>query len=227
MYKKITHSIVEEHFDHPMAAKIKAGLRPTITRKARFGLDEEDIIFGRPTTEIFDKEEFTKKVESYVNDYTQKLVQITDTTAGTEEQLVDAFEKLFDFVDDITHVFNPFYNRELGEKVATSLRHIASSVTMISHATKAGWDSTQWVKSMNNAVGVADFTNYNNLWTRFAIENIMREFMTDIVKRINAVKLQDQPEIDRTTNQVWTAMQLFKNVIVNGITQQFPQRFTS
>ena len=99
MYKKITHSIVEEHFDHPMAAKIKAGLKPT--RKVMRDFGDEDIIFGRPTTQTFNAVVFKADLENYLNSYTQKIIQISDTITGTEEQLVVAFEELFDFVDYI------------------------------------------------------------------------------------------------------------------------------
>lgn len=30
MYKKITHTIVEEHFDHPMSAEIKSTFKPPL-----------------------------------------------------------------------------------------------------------------------------------------------------------------------------------------------------
>jgi hypothetical protein len=231
MYKKITHSIVEEHFDHPLAAKIKSGLRNSTAKRAKMYVEEgdegEDIIFGRPTNEIFNKAEFTQNFESYISNYTQKLIQITDTTAGTEEQLVDAFDELFNMVNNISDFLNPFYNRELGERTATSFRHIASSVTMISHTVKAGWDPTPWIQSLNSAAGIAEFSNYNTSWSRLVIENIMKKFMIDIVNRIKAVKAQDQTTIDKTTQDVMTSMQEFKNLILNGITRQFPQRFTA
>jgi hypothetical protein len=225
MYKKITHNIVEEHFDHPMAAKIKAGIRPTITRKARLNIDNDDIIFGRPTSEIFNKADFTARLESYLNNYTQKLIQITDATAGTEEQLANAFEELFNFIDEIGDFFDPFYNREFGERITTSMRHIASMTAMISHTVKAGWDPAAWIRSLNQAVSVADFQNYNDRWTRFSIENIMREFTSSMVKRINAIKDKDQQTIDQSTRDMFTSIMLFKGVIINGITQQFPSRF--
>jgi hypothetical protein len=226
MYKKITHSIVEEHFDHPMAAKIKAGLRPTMTRKVMQGYGDEDIIFGRPTTEIFNKNEFTARFESYLNNYTQKLIQITDATAGTEEQLVNAFEELFNFVDQVGDFFHPFYNRELGERVTTSFRHIASSITMIVHTTKAGWSSEPWTRLLNNSAVVANFQQYNDIWPRPGLENIMRQFISDMIARTTAIKAGNQSSVDQLTNNMYSTIMLWKDAIVNGITQQFPQRFT-
>ena len=227
MYKKITHSIVEEHFEHPMAAKIKAGLRPTITRKVRKEFEnEEDLIFGRPTTEIFNKEEFRQNLESYINNYTQKLIEITNSVYGTEEQLVAPFEELFDIVDNVKNFFNPFYNRELGENIATTFRHIATSVTLITHSAKAGFDITQWIRTLNLSSGVAPLNNYNDKWPIYSYQNPIRKFNFDIVRRITAVKDKNQAEIDRSTADIIESMTTFRDVIFNGITQQFPQRFT-
>lgn len=226
MYKKITHNIVEEHFDHPLASKIKAGLRPTITRKIVRDIDDEDLIFGRPTTEIFKKDEFKQNLESYFTNYLEKIFKITDAVTGTEEQLIIPFEEMFDTVDNLKNFFNPFYNRRLGENVVTSFRHIASSVTMITHSIKAGFDPEPWVRSLGLTVQVAPLKEYNERWVLYTYQNPIRQFNYDIVKRVNAVKAADQAAIDASTASATTAIMSFKDVIFNGITNQFPQRFT-
>lgn len=228
MYKKITHNIVEEHYDHPMAAKIKAGLTPKVKR-TRFDIDD-DLMFGRPTNEIFDKVIFKSNLENYFNTYTQKIIQIGDTTAGTEEQLVDAFEELFDFVDNVKNFFNPFYNRELGERLTTSFRHIASMATLLSHATKAGFDQTPWINSIRGAglgFGGAVLINYNTSWTNPTVQAPIIEYLNAIITRTNAIKAGDTAQIQRSTTDLYNKIAVFKDVIYNGITQQFPQRFTS
>jgi hypothetical protein len=227
MYKKITHSIVEEHYDHPLATKIKSGLNPTLTRKVRRDYDDEDLIFARPSTEIFKKDEFKTNLESYFSNYAQKLIEITDSVIGTEEQLVTPFEELFDSVDNIKNFFNPFYSRELGESLATTFRYLASSVTMVSHSVKAGFDPAPWIRALNGAANVGPLNNFNDRWIAYTYQNPIRQFNFDIVKRINAVKAGDRPSIDQATTEAITAMMAFKDVIYNGITQQFPKRFTA
>jgi len=225
MYKKITHNIVEEHYDHPMAAEIKAGLRPQV-RRTRFDIDD-DLIFGRPTSEIYNKDDFTARFESYLTNYTQKLIQITDATAGTEEQLVNSFEELFNFVDQIGDFFDPFYSRELGERVTTSFRHIASNITMIVHTTKAGFTTEPWARLISQSAIVANFQQYNDRWPRFTLENIMKEFISKMTARVAAIKAGNQSAVDQLTNDMYSNIMLWKSEIVNGITQQFPQRFTT
>jgi hypothetical protein len=224
MYKKITHSIVEEHFDHPLAAKIKAGLKPTRKVMRDFG-DDEDLIFGRPTTEIFNRNEFKQNLDSYLNNYIQKLFQITDSVVGTEEQLITPFEELFDMVDNMKNFFNPFYTRELGEMVTTSFRHIAMTTTMITQSMKVGFDPIRWISSLDRAVLVGPLNNYNEKWPTFSYQNPLRQFKLAIINRINAVKANDQAAIDQATKDATATMMSFGQVMYNGITQQFPQRF--
>lgn len=223
MYKKITHNIVEEHFDHPMAAKIKAGLRPRQLQRTRLDIDDEDIIFGRPTNEIFKKSEFSTNLETYLNNYTQRLIQISDSVGGTEEQLVTAFEELFDMVDSVSSFFNPFYNRELGERFVTSFRHIALTLTMITHSVKAGFDTQPWTRTL--IVPIASINNYNERWQQTAIQTHLSDFIGAIIKRINAVKAGDSAVMEQTARDAYTAMGTLKTNIFNGITQQFPYRF--
>jgi hypothetical protein len=225
MYKKITHNIVEEHYDHPMATKIKAGLRQEVKR-TRLDIDD-DSIFGRPTNEIFNKDEFKQNLESYLSNYVQKIIEITDSVVGTDEQLVTPFEEVFDMVDNVKNFFNPFYNRELGEMVATSFRHRVSAITMITHSMKAGFDPARWITSLERSVIIGPLDNYNGRWAPGAYMNLSRQFNTAMVARIRAVKSKDQTAIDNTTALATTAMMSLKDVIYNGITQQFPQRFTS
>jgi hypothetical protein len=234
MYKKITHSIVEEHFDHPMAAKIRAGIRHIANKKAKYAFEEDDGIFGddrlldRPTTEIFNKTVFKADLENYLNSYTQKIIQISDTTTGTEEQLVVAFEELFDFVDNIKNFFNPFYNRELGEKMTTSFRQIASISTLLSHSVKAEFDSTPWVTNLRGAAlqmgGV--IINYNGAWPNAVIQVPMTEYVNAIIIRTNSVKTNDTVQITQATDRLYSSIGVFRNVIADGIIQQFPARFT-
>jgi hypothetical protein len=221
MYKKITHNIVEEHFDHPMAAKIKDGLR---TR--RVNPNENNIVFGKPTNEIFNKTIFNTNMETYFNNYAQKLIQISDTTSGTEEQLVTAFEELFDSIDNVADFFNPFYNRELGERVSTSMRHIGLTLTMIVHSTKVGWDSAPWIRSLNLSLDLAPFQSYNTKWLPEYLRNTIYKFNSSMIARITAVKNQNQVVIDQSTEDAYAAMMIFKDFIANGIIQQFPDRFT-
>jgi hypothetical protein len=227
MYKKITHTIVEEHYDHPMAAKIKAGLKRKQNKKAKYDFGDEDVIFGRPTTQTFNAVVFKSDLENYLNSYTQKIIQISDTITGTEEQSVIAFEELFDFIDNIKNFFNPFYNRELGERIATSFRQLASTSTILCHAVKADFDTDPWIRNLRASSTVGgSMINYNTAWQNDVIRNPMSQYVDAIIGRTNAVKTNNTAQITETTNGMYSSISVFKNVIADGIIQQFPARFT-
>ena len=48
MYKKITHTIVEEHFDHPMAAQIAEGIKSKGKAPLRYYADGQQIASDLP-----------------------------------------------------------------------------------------------------------------------------------------------------------------------------------
>jgi len=48
MYKKITHHIVEEHFDHPMAVELSEGIKKTGKAPLRYYADGEQISSNLP-----------------------------------------------------------------------------------------------------------------------------------------------------------------------------------
>ena len=98
---------------------------------------------------------------------------------------------------------------------------------MIVHTTKAGWSTEPWARLLNQSTLIANFQQYNDNWPRPIIENIMKEFISDMVARVNAIKSGNQSAVDQSTNNMYTSINSFKGVIVNGIAQQFPQRFTA
>ena len=48
MYKKITHTIVEEHFDHPIAVEMSEGIKKTFKAPLRYYADGEQIASDLP-----------------------------------------------------------------------------------------------------------------------------------------------------------------------------------
>ena len=48
MYKKITHTIVEEHFDHPDAVEMSEGIKKTGKAPLRYYADGEQIASNLP-----------------------------------------------------------------------------------------------------------------------------------------------------------------------------------
>jgi hypothetical protein len=48
MYKRITHTIVEEHFDHPMAVEMSEGMKKTGKAPLRYYADGEQIASDLP-----------------------------------------------------------------------------------------------------------------------------------------------------------------------------------
>ena len=102
MYKKITHNIVEEHFDHPLANQIKK----SITRSTL------------PNTQTFDKFEFRTTVENTMNNVAAKLNQILDGVNTSEAQVIEAFAGIFPDINAISELSKNFFPVEFCERLS-------------------------------------------------------------------------------------------------------------
>ncbi len=219
MYKRITTNIVEEHFDHPMAAKIKAGV------------DKKGIVNqkpGRPTTEIFDKAAYRNSVTEYFEKYINALFRLSDAIPGTDDQLIDAFEaSISDELWRVKDLFNPFYQAELGSRISNSLSHIVLTYTMIIHMIKADFDDKPWVNSIDLAAdGIAGtLSRYNQLLDFPAIRDMIRAFNSYLIQRARAIKAGNTADKDSAEANARNTLMMFKEKLVDAIIQQNPERF--
>jgi len=220
MYKRLTHTIVEEHFDHPMAAKIKAGLKNKSTR-----LESK---VGRPTTEIFNETSFRQSADTYFNTFFMKINRISDSITETDDQLITSFEDLFSVVWKVKDVFNPFYQAELGERVSNSFGHIGLTYTMIVHLLKAGLDTRMWENSINlSSDAIANYiSRYNQFLDYFFVRTHIESFNNHLIERAKAIKSGDNAAKELAENNARETLMKFKDSVVDGIIRQFPERFT-
>ena len=219
MYKRLTHTIVEEHFDHPMAAKIKAGL------KNRNRVDSK---VSRPTTEIMNEDTFRQSVDAYFDAFYAKMNRISDAITETDDQLINSFEDLFSMIWKVKDVFNPFYQAELGERVSNSFGHMGLTYTMIVHLLKAGLDTRMWENSINQSSdSIANYiSRYNQFLDYFYVRTQIESFNNHLVDRARAIKNGDNAAKELAETSSHELLMKFKTAIVDGIIKQFPDRFT-
>ena len=219
MYKRITTNIVEEHFDHPMAAKIKAGIdkKSIANQKA-----------SRPTTEIFDRNVYRENVTEYFEKYIRALFRLSDAIPGTDDQLIDAFESTeADELWRVKYFFHPFYQAELGSKMANVLGHMVLSYTMIIHMIKVDFDDQIWVNSMNaGADGIAGtLSRYSHQLDFVQVRDMLRNFNSHVIQRARAIKTGNLAEKESAEVSARNSLMFFKEKVVDAIIQQHPDRF--
>jgi hypothetical protein len=213
MYKKITHTIVEEHFDHPMANQIKKSM------------DKSKIT----TDEIFLESKFRSDTNSYIKMLQDKFSGMISSVTGTEEDLVTPFEDLFrdNKIDNLGNMTKPLYASEFGERINEAMRVYATSLLIIVQLLKYGKDITFASTRLNFASNdIAQvMSNFNNAWNYQIVNSLLTNLTAEMLKQIKAKLKKDagaDADAARNINQLFST---FESSFVNGIIAQHPDRF--
>lgn len=214
MYKKITHNIIEEHFDHPIANQIKKSL----TRSK--------IV----TDEIFLEDKFISDVHAYFMKYRAHMDSLINAINGTDDELLMAFDNFFRtcWVDDLGNMTKPIYVSEFGERLNEAMRFTASGIFLAIQSLKMGKDAgLQFGRLQFTANEFAqNLNNFNSAWQYPVITNLFTSLYTDMMNRAKArlaKNSQLEAQLAQKNDDSWN---LFERTLVNGIITQHPERFS-
>ena len=209
MYKKITHNIIEEHFDHPIASEIKRGLERRV---------------GAPTSTIFDAAAFRTDAANLYTDYTTKLMAIIDAADDTE--LLAALENMFINIDSIGNVTKNFYQNEMGERLNISMRSLPIMLLLNLQNLRYGkasstptWRWNQWINDL--ATNISDFNTEIGGEIRITL-NTVAMAISDLMKAKAAKNAEAEAQAKATFSSEFLR---FYNTFINGLFEQFPERF--
>lgn len=214
MYKKITHTIVEEHFDHPIASQIKKSLG----NRAKIVNDE-----------ILSESKFRSDVNSYLRMLQDNFLAMINSVTGTEEDLVTPFENLFrdNKIDNLGNMTKPLYALEFGERINETMRVYATSLLIIVQMIKFGKDITFAANRLNFANNNLPqaMANFNNAWNFQIVNSLLRDITAEMIKQVKARLKKDaaaETEAARTLAQLFST---FESTFVDGIISHHPERF--
>lgn len=217
MYKKITHTIVEEHFSR------------SIENQIRSSLSTNEIRSQMPTTEIFDRNKFKNDVETYFKNYASKIISMTDATTGTEENLIIPFEELFKTIDEAGNMTKPFYSSDLGERINLSLRSLALTTFIAVSNAKTGRDPQSNFARINllpNDLAVL-LSSFNTAWNVDTVRNTLTQLMTAMQTKIKARRDKNSALEQSANASITNLLTAFASLLADGIITQHPGRFAS
>lgn len=213
MYKKITHNIVEEHFDHPIASQIKKSL------------SRSKII----TNEVFLEDKFRADVHAYFIKYQTHIDSLINAVNGTDEELLMAFDNFFKtcWVDDLGNMTKPIYVSEFGERLSEAMRLTASGLFLSIQSLKMGKDSGLQFGRLQFAANefAQNLNNFNSAWQYPVISGLFTSLFTDITNRAKARQAKNaqlELQLAQKNEESWN---LFEKTLVNGIITQHSDRF--
>lgn len=214
MYKKITHHIVEEHFDHPIAAELKA----KIEKKAKATVDYMgrvlDPVTGKPaidprTGKFVYAETNVSKPKSYMKSYDFSSDQIQKNSTHCWSQLawiirnlvvgitsgsaeVDSLKtKLVTDIDNITSIVSECYGVEAAAQFKTLLVAVALALAAVIVQIKNDKDTTTEMKVLADAAkSLGDFLETaSSLWPSTAVVDILTQVANSyIMQAISRMK---------------------------------------
>lgn len=214
MYKKITHNIVEEHFDHPGAVQ----LRRTDDLRARAAL----------LTKI-SPEKFRSDIKTMFDLYVNNINNIIVSVNGTQDDLVAAQETLFATIDDLGQYLKPYYGIEFGEKIAHAERSLALAMIQTVRFLRSGLDVKDWTAFRFNKLLVNDIAQFfslqNNAWKSDDIRTIFNRITESWVQQAQAHIDKNAAAVTVDIENAAAASDLLISAIANGTTLKYPDMF--
>lgn len=215
MYKKVTHTIIEEHFGHPLAPEIKH------TLESGFGNP-------RPMYAIITVDKLKNDVSAYFTKLHQRVSGIaTQTETGNMDALLAEETAFFDEVDDLGKMLLPYYGIEFSERLSQSLRAIGLSMTGIARNLKFKSDIRLLVDRLNSNFDNMDFllNQFNNSWQLGAVKNIWTQIVESMVNETTAIINKDSSAAASANAQLAGRLASFAESFANSVVQQYPNKF--
>lgn len=210
MYKKITHTIVEEHFAHPMAVNIASGHK-----------------LGRHSlAEIMPKDQFKAFVDNYFIDLEGKLVEFANAAFDPSMDFQSALANAMDF-EALGDTMAKYYDVEFKERFN---QHMGNQIMQLMYSWRNNvrkFDNTDTLNRIKQ--GPVFFSQllfqYNNFWdrdiTRTLFEDFFNEFLTLGAAKLAKNKVNETASLDR----IAVAGSKLSNYLANGLIQQQPELF--
>jgi len=226
MYKKITHTIVEEHFDHPMAAEIKDRMEncsPTPPAMA--------VNFAQAIKFRLDARTYFSALQTKVRNLITDLVEPKDEATSAV--------KLTDVVDTINRLGSVaaiYYGTAAGDQLATLLKDFALAAAAHVGILKANGDATAAkAKCAETIAAIAKFLSTANpeFWPATAVTAIFTDYSDALLAQAAALIKKDATaavDAENTQHDVIMGNTMGKiglaDVFATGIIRQFPDQFS-
>lgn len=227
MYKKITHNIIEEHYDHPLAMQYKASME-----------NSQEMLVKPMAVESYMENKFKLNIRECINHYISRvrsyLVSYID---GDGADLATIEEQLFKDINYIgQEVVRKYYGVEAATVFEKMLKNISVSLIDTIKVIKAGGDITDLragcIRAINELAQFLASANPNN-WPADAVNKIIGAaadaWIAQAQYRVKKEWAKDIASVD-LTHRIMISGQAddtpgFADVFSSGIIAEFPSKF--
>ena len=233
MYKKITHNIVEEHFDHPIAAELKKKVDKAIAPRATLKPRLNSTV--TPEASLYmAAHELVAKLTWGVRNYL-----VSALNGGEDSQYIK--DRLLKDIAEFGPVLTTYYSPQVGDDVVTHLTEFAKVFCDLVATAKAEKDTTKGItdalghlEKLSKVLGAIN----PKFWPEDVVNEYLHQYAIHVIAQITA-RIKKEWEADtlaslRAVNIMMNGpvsegtlkgMPDFSNVFASGIIKQFPNLF--
>jgi hypothetical protein len=232
MYKKITHDIVEEHFDHPLVLPVE--LRPTMAQPSSMLSPLPSVVINEKTLVFrMDSRTLWTRYSLGMINYSVSSFGNLGSTSSVEKNLAKAAATIGDF-------FIPYYGIKAGTKIGSLLTVIANNGTKVVEAIKNKRDIAAyeviWSKQIDELATYLNelnpsqypvdliteqFTSLVSAWTTDFKARYYSDFVTDSITLDSILKIA----VSGIPNHVNKGYSSIADILSRGLIAQYPLSF--
>lgn len=247
VYKLITHTIKEEHYDHPIALQAINGTKLNGAYAAYNGngnpngvVVTETEMFVPGTVSVFNTEPaVTWRMDQRTiwARYLWRLRNYITSALHNGEDLAVVEEQLFQNIDEIGDSVRPYYGLVASKQLAQYMRSFVLTVLEIVQTLKEGGNIDALTKKvdakLDEFAAFAEKANPQH-WPAATVKAIFGKVLQAWIEQVRARVSKNWPadiEAVDTAHRIILAGQFdgtpaFSDIFAKGIIMQFPDRFT-
>jgi len=212
MYKKITHTIVEEHFAHPMAVDIASN-----HKTGRYSL-----------AEIMSQDQFKAFIDNYFVDMEGKLVTFANATFDETKDFQAALANAMEF-ESLGDTLAKYYNVEFKERFNQQIGNLVMQLLYYWRNIIRKFDSTEVAdKLKQNEWALSMVMNqFNNFWDRDIARSLIEAFFEEFITLGYAIQSKNKTNETASMDRIAAAGSKLSTYLANGVIQQHPELFTA
>jgi hypothetical protein len=230
MYKIITHTIKEEHFDHPMTAEA-AMTRGNVMPKTA---GTSSVINQLSTTLAL---VYRSRVRSQFETYLFHIRNYVLSAFNGGEDLAAVEKNIVSHAKVMAMLLSPYYSDEVVEAAEAKLVDYSKHLLAVVQAIKSDSGVADAEAKLTQVIKVvADtFESVNSYWPSSAVNDHLTKFANSVAKQARARKSKnwaEDMEALAASQMCWLSGDLgvpgylsFAEVFARGVILEFPQKF--
>jgi len=220
MYKKVTHTIVEEHFAHPVGVDIATHLSNSDTPKYKKRAPR--------LADIMPESQFRSFIDNYFIDNEAKLIKLADASFDSNLDYQTAIGDAMN-VDALSDLLSKYYDIEFRERLSNHLHNIAMSTSAVWRNQARGVDSSEVTSRLRQNIKYLTLllNQYNNNWDITTTETALNNLVTEFIKLGTAKKAKSISNEIAAKDAIASNSAEISNLIASGVVKQYPNFFTA